>query len=1323
MGSSNTLLTDGTHDDHMAFWTSALGTIADDFHVRQPWLSPAVETGATVTERCPLAPATVALIDELGRGQDAGALVVVVAAASYLLHVYARTAVVAIDSAPLAGDDAGGPAPELIPLVTPVNGGLSVRDYLTQVSAIVGGSYTYRSLPIARFAELRLKRARPRTNVFVAFSGLHVDAGAEAHDLQIRLARTPELTIQLTGRAPAFPDVYLRSFARHLARVLEGFRDRSRRLEDIDVMGDEERQRVLVEYNATDHGKAPDDTIHEIFQQQAGRAGGQAAVRLHEQEITYDTLNRRANQLARVLRADYGIQPGDVVGVITHRSPLTVAGLLGVLKAGGVYLPIDPDYPEERLQFMVADAGVKVLLVHSEHVDRLVSLYETPMFALDIQLEALATSGDDLDPVTTASDPAYIIYTSGSTGQPKAVVLEHRGFVTMVRHHIDAFGVEPADRLLQFYALSFDSSLFEVFVSLLSGATLVMVDRDTINDPARLSSYVAAQQITTLTLPPVYLSTLDRAHLSGVRRYISAGDHCRVEDALQLARTSAYYNSYGPTETSVCVTHYQVDPARRYGSRIPIGKPITGTAIYVLDEHLKPVPAGVVGELAVAGAGVARGYLHRDDLTAEKFVANPFAAGGRLYLTGDLGVWLPDGNLEVIGRKDHQVKIRGYRVELGEIEAVLDQHPLVKESVVIAREDDLGYKRLAAYVTTTGPLDAADLKTLVRSRLPEFMMPSAFVMLDRMPLTANGKVDRKALPAPLDTAAAQDPEAGRPETPAQAALVAIWQEVLGVARVGIHDNLFDLGGDSILIIQIVARARDAGLKLTPNQLFDHQTVAALSEVAVAARPAAATAEQGPIEGEAPLAPMQAWFFEQRFADAHHFNQSVCLEVPPGGIDAAAAASATMALLSQHDVLRLRFAERDGRWTAEYGPMPGTPPFQVVDLSDVPVAEREARLAGIVKATQSAFDLSTGPLIAVTLCQRGAGQPARLIVVAHHLVVDGVSWRILLGDFSTAYAQIVSGAAVTLPAKTLSFRAWTTALDALANGGSGGTSLTAELQYWLAEPAGAQALPVDRPRQPGANTVATTRQVTRTLDAATTTALLQEVPRAYTTEINDVLLAGLALTIQGWTGQNEVLIDLEAHGREELVEDADTSRTVGWFTAQFPVRLRLGAGESPGDAITSIKEQLRAVPQRGAGFGVLRYLSRDAETVRRLQAQPAPEILFNYFGQAGRVLAPELQWALLPGSTDGDISPRALRPHLLDINGMITGGRLDLTWTFSEALHDRATIEALASRYDSTLRLLVDHCRATTTRHYTPSDFPAAGLDQKSLDALVAKLDR
>ena len=1303
----HTLLTDGAHDAHIAFWTGALEAASGDVHVRQPWLSPPPSTASVITHDDVLTPEAVALLDELGRGQDLGRLVILIGAVSLAVQTSTRTSGVVIDTPPLVG---GGD--EVVPLVTSVDRTQSVREYLTTVSERVAGSYSHQPFPVAAFSDLLLKRPRPSTNVLVTYSGLHESFDASAYDLHITMTNDPQGRLRFTGRSPAFSQDYLEAFGRLLLHVLLGFRYRDLRLGDLDVLGDEERHRLLANDSAGDRDAiATPVTIHSLVEAQTARAGSQTAVRLHDVTITYDTLNRRANQLARALQQDYGVQPGDVVGVVTHRSPDTIAGILGVLKAGAVYLPIDPEYPEERLKFLVADAGVKMLLVNSEHFDALMSLYETPMFALDIQLSTLETADSNLDEAGSASDLAYIIYTSGSTGQPKAVLLEHAGFVAMVRHHIAAFGIEPSDRLLQFYGHSFDSSLFEIFVSLASGATLVMVDRDTIADPEQLSTYIDTYGVTTLTLPPVYASTLNPARLSSVRRFVSAGDQCRVEDALRMAATSDYYNSYGPTETSVCVTHYRVDPARTYGSRIPIGKPITGTSIYLLDEAMRLVPTGVVGEICVGGAGLARGYLNRDDLTAEKFVPNPFLPGDRIYRTGDLGVWLADGNLEVIGRTDNQVKVRGYRIELGEIEAVLDQHPQVRESAVIAREDELGHKRLIAYVTSDATVDTADLKTYLRERLPDFMVPSAMTMLAELPLTANGKIDRQTLATRVEPADGADAATGLPETPLQEQLVGVWQEVLGVDRVGIHDNVFDLGGDSIVIIQIVARAREMGIKLAPNQLFDHQTIAALAEVATLAEVTPALeAEQHALEGPIALGPMQAWFFDQEFVDAHHFNQSVCLEIPVGDCNETAAALATRALVEHHDALRLRFVANDGHWSAAYGPVPTVAPFAAVDVPATPDG-----LADAVLACQSGFDLAAGPLIRIHLLKLADGRPWRLLCVAHHLVVDGVSWRVLLNDFSTAYTQALAGAPVTLPAKTVSYGSWTAQLARVAS--------TIESHPWLATPVTEPTMPVDHEAPADANTVGSARDVTRTLDRQTTTALLQDVPRAYTTEINDVLLTGLAMTLQGWTGQPDVLIDLEGHGRDELLDAVDTSRTVGWFTSQFPVTLTLSAQASAGDAIKSVKEQLRAIPDRGAGFGVLRYLGPDPAVTAQLAARPAPQILFNYFGQAGRVLAPDLRWTLAPGATGHDISPRVRRSHLLEINAMVADGCLTTTWTYSSAVHQPHTIEALADQYDAALKRLVDHSRGTDTTQFTPSDFPSAGLDQKSLDALISKLNR
>ena len=635
----------------------------------------------------------------------------------------------------------------------------------------------------------------------------------------------------------------------------------------------------------------------------------------------------------------------------------------------------------------------------------------------------------------------------------------------MVRHHVEAFGIDASDKLSQFYAPSFDSSLFEVFVALTSGATLVMARTEIIKDPAQFSEYIRQHGVTTLTAPPIYLGTLDRGKMGTVKRIVSAGDNAKVEDAREYAKTKDYYNSYGPTETTVCVTHYRVDAAIAYGSRVPIGKPIHNTSIYVLDDGLRLVPEGCIGEICIAGAGLARGYLNRGDLTDAAFVPNPFVPGERLYRTGDLGLWLPDGNLELIGRKDTQVKIRGYRIELGEIEAVLAQYQDVREAVVLAREDQPGDKRLVAYVSSAQALTAAALREYLKSRLPEFMIPSAFVVLPGMPLTANGKIDRKSLPAPQSETGAGSSYAP-PENRVQERLARIWSEVLGVPRVGIHDNFFELGGDSILIIVTVSRANREGLKITPQQMFERQTVAALAEVA--GETIVVETDQGPVTGSAPLTPIQRWFFSQPLDARHHFNQSVMLEIPES-VETEVLREAVKSLIEHHDALRLRFTERNGLWEQQHAPAGGEVPFGVT------VSDDETAIHAQAAQLQASLHLAEGPLLRVQLFRSALGLPSRLLVIVHHLAVDGVSWRVLFEDLALACRQIGDGQPVNLPAKTSSFQECARRLESFSR------THVANLNYWLDEQHWqAPRLPVDRTVPPEANTISSVAEVTISL---------------------------------------------------------------------------------------------------------------------------------------------------------------------------------------------------------------------------------------------------
>jgi amino acid adenylation domain-containing protein/non-ribosomal peptide synthase protein (TIGR01720 family) len=1301
------VLTDSRYGGHAAFWKENLSRLGGDFHFRQNWHSYAPSGKEAIELAFDLRPETRRAVRDLSAGNDAAAFVILLGAFYHALHLHTGATVICVDSPLLKAAVRGGYDPQ-VPLIGEVEPSFTLETYLDRVRRTVADSYTYQDFPISAVWEILLKRgSQARTNVLVWCPAIHERVErSDAYDLVAEINVRPEFRFTLRGKPSAFSQPYLKNFGRHVGNILSQYREFQRPLADISATDEAERERLLNAHDATGGDFPLDKTVPELFYARAAEAPERIAIMAGDRKATYRELNEVSNRLAQFLAQQFGIQPGDVVGLFFDRSELSVIGLLSILKAGAVYLPMDSEYPPDRLMFMSTDAKAKALLIHSDQLPRLTDLSDIPMFALDIQLPTLTTSPSDLAPSVSENQPAYIIYTSGSTGKPKGVVLEHRGLVNTVLHHINAFGVGPADRLSQFYSASFDSSLFEIFVALLSGATLVLIPKETISDPKQFANYIESQGVTMLTVPPVYLSTLDRAKLHSVKKIVSAGDNARLEDAMELARTKSYYNSYGPTETSICITHYRMDKGIRYGSRIPIGKPISNTSIYLLDENLALVPEGCIGEICVGGVAVARGYLNRDDLTEQAFTANPFAPGERLYRTGDLGVWLPDGNLELIGRKDTQVKIRGYRIELGEIESILSQHPNVREAAVLAREDRPGDKRLFAYVTLTRPVTTADLRDYLKKQLPEFMLPSAFVVLADMPVTANGKIDRKALPALQGLEERRALEVPQNET--QQKLSEIWKDALGVQQVGINDNFFELGGDSILIIQMLSQAAKHGLKLTPQQVFEHQTIAALADVAGSVE--AVRAEQGIISGQVPLLPMQKWFFSQQIEERHHYNQSVMLEVP-ANLETELLRDCLEHLLAHHDALRSRFSLREGQWAQEIVAEQQPVPFDVVDLFGLRAEERDTEIERRAARLQAGLDLTDGPLIRVQLFRLDSDR-ARLLLIIHHLVVDGVSWRVLLEDFYTAYQQRLRREPIQLPPKTTSTKEWASRLRDYAS------SLGNEFEYWLDEArTRAGGIPVDYARE--ANLSGSGDEMIIALGQTETHALLQEAPRAYNTQINDILLTALALTLKEWTGHDCLLIDLEAHGREDLFPDIDLSRTVGWLTATYPALLRVDEGDL-GGALRSVKEQLRQVPRNGIGYGLLRYLG-DQEG--RFASQPRADIVFNYLGQADRMLGLGGDWLPILGANGGDRAGRSMRSHLLEVNGIVVGGQLRLAWAYSRKVHSPETIERLAEHYAENLRSLIAHCCSVEVSSYTPSDFPAARIDQKSLDLLMGRINQ
>ncbi|NJP18558.1 MAG: AMP-binding protein, partial [Hydrococcus sp. CRU_1_1] len=652
--------------------------------------------------------------------------------------------------------------------------------------------------------------------------------------------------------------------------------------------------------------------------------------------------------------------------------------------------------------------------------------------------------------------------------------------------------------------------------------------------------------------------------------------------------------------------------------------------------------------------------LNQPRLTAQRFIPNPFSndAGSRLYRTGDKARYLSDGNIEFLGRIDYQVKVRGFRVELGEIEAALNQHPAIAAGVVLLQEENSGNPSLVAYATLQPEqiITATVLRNYLESKLPNYMVPNAFVILPELPLTTNGKIDRKALPAQDSSQRIAETEYIAPVTPVEEILAGIWQEILGIEKVGVRDNFFELGGDSILSLQIVAKTHQAGLHITPKQIFQHQTIAEL--VSVVNTAIQNSAEQGIVAGLFPLTPIQRWFFEQNFSFPNHWNQSILLETK-SKIDPFLLEKAVQKLLEHHDILRLGFEEKS------YGFQPyilseRTALVTQIDLSNLPLEQLKKEIVKTANDFQASFNLLTEPLIKVGLFDLGTEQSGRLLVVIHHLVVDDLSWRILLEDLQVIYQQLVQKKTIKLPLKTTSFKQWANRIQIYAQS----QELHTELDYWLAMLARpVKSLPKDYPGED--NLLTDTNTIAVTLGIEDTQALLKEVPSVYRTQINDILLTALVETFAQWTGERSLLFDLEGHGREELFEDIDLSRTVGWFTSIYPVLLDLEQAIEPSAALKATKEQLRSIPQHGIGYGLLRYLIQEPKVTELLNSLPRSEICFNYLGQHDQVLAQSTFFKTALESSGNGVNLLNGRSYLFEINSAVEFGSFQIRFSYSK----------------------------------------------------------
>jgi amino acid adenylation domain-containing protein/non-ribosomal peptide synthase protein (TIGR01720 family) len=1118
------------------------------------------------------------------------------------------------------------------------------------------------------------------------------------YPLTVVVAPGPRLSLRVTSTDPRFPD-------NTVARVL----DRLAVLLDAMAVAPQARIADLPWLCPADVAELPppvvrpdyqgDEVLPALLAKAVTRHGAATALSWGEERWSYDRLWRESGRIAAAL-VRRGVGPEHRVGLAAERSAALVAAIAGILRAGAAYVPLDPAYPPARLAYMAADAGLSAVLTGAGTVlpDLPAGL---PVLALDTLLSEAEPGGVDL-PALVPDNAAYVIYTSGSTGRPKGVVVTHRNVARLFQSTRAAFAFGAEDVWTLFHSYAFDFSVWELWGPLLHGGRLVVVPYWTSRDPAAMVELVRRERITVLNQTPsafrAFLAAeAATAPLDHLRLVIFGGEaldprSLAVWTARHGTARPALVNMYGITETTVHVTLRRLADGDIAGGVSVIGAPLGDLSLHVLDPSLRPVPVGVAGELFVGGAGLARGYLDRPGLTAQRFLPDPWAAepGARLYRTGDLARRLPGGDLAYLGRIDQQVKVRGFRIELAEIEAALERHPMVRAAAVTARRDLAGETRLAAYVVADGPPpDTGELRRFVGETLPDYMIPAAFVTLAALPLTRNGKLDRDALPEP-ETARRKTADTLAPRNDREAALAEEWSTVLGIEGIGVDDNYFSLGGDSIKAIQVVSRLLRRGLKLKIRDLLRTPTIAALAPLLIDATTVKTRRHPG---GPAPLAPLQARFLEQHLVDPAHFNYSLLLRADHP-LDPVAVAAAGNALLRHHDALRLRFFRRDGVWMQEVTP-PVPVVFTSVDLTGS--ANPTEDLAAHAATEQRGLDPATGRLLRLALYRRDDAD--RVLLLVHHLAVDGISARILMEDFIQAYSAIRRGGVPELPAVSDDFLAWTTALPSL--------DLAAEEAWW----APVETAPFGRLPETGTagGRYRDARAVDVKLDEGVGRALLVDANTAFGTTTEDLLLTALGRALQRCHGAEASLIALEGHGREDLVPGLDLSRTLGWFTSLFPVRIELPADRDPGWHIRATKDMLRRVPSKGAGYGVLRYLRNDTTC-------PSPQIVFNYLG--GFQENPGNGFTVAIEPTGPSVNPDALRPFPLEVMGLVSGGRLVLSLIHDSRLSD-ATVAALADAFKQELVIVAGEGLRTTSSQVTPSDFTLTDLGPDELDEIIS----
>jgi amino acid adenylation domain-containing protein len=1238
----------------------------------------------------------------MGKSESVTLFMTLLAGFQLLLSRYAGHQDIAV-GAPIAGrrwketEGLIGFFVNTLTLRTQIEPHFSIRDMLSAVRETTLEAYAHQDVPYEKLIEeLQPERDLSRAPLFqVTFTWHNVPRGESAlpgltlsevgvsfptakFELMLMLGETEGC---IDGLICYARDLYeprtIDRLAKHLELVLQMMAaDTGQRISELALLTSTERHQVLEQWNDTGYQQGPEQCAHELFEQQVQRTPTALALTYEGTHLTYQELDQRANQLAHYLTA-LGVGPEMQIGVCLERSPEMMVAVLGILKAGGVYVPLDPQYPLDRLDYVLADSGAPVLITQEDLRGRLPAR-PIHVICLDTEWEQIAKEAVYKPEIQVcALNLSYVIYTSGSTGRPKGVGITHGGACNLALAQSRLFGLGAGSSVLQFASLSFDASAWEWLMTLTSGARLVLAPSETLMPGLELTQLLERESINMVTLPPSALAALPEAHLPQLHTLVVAGEACTPDLAEKWGRNRRMLNAYGPSETTVCATV----SAPLTGDAITIGSPIANMQVYVLDEGGQPLPPGVIGELYIGGAGLARAYHGQPELTAARFVPNPFShrAGDRLYRTGDMARWLPNGNVQFFGRKDHQVKLRGHRIELGEIEAVLSGNPGVADCVVVFRGEHAAEQHLVAYFVRSGAASSeanvAGLREDLRSRLPEYMVPSIFVALQELPLTPNGKVDRKSLPEPERTREEKGYVAPRSAT--EEILCGIWKEMLKLERMGVEDNFFEVGGHSLLATQVISRVRQVfSVDLPLRDIFESPTVATLASRIDHERQKGSLLESPPIlrvRREIPLplsyAQQRLWFIDQFEPGSATYNIPLAVRLL-GELDKQALDRSLHEIVRRHEVLRTKFPQTDG-----------VPVQQIaeelefhVEESDLrywpgPSREQEAiRMVQVDAGTP--FDLATGPLFRIKLLHLEERDYV-LLVTMHHMVSDAWSMGILMREFTELYEAYRIGAPSPLPELAVQYadfsvwqREWLK-----------GEVLERQLDYWRKQLA--QVLAIDMPSDHSRLAFRSHRGAVEKFELPEeATRGLRRLSQEQGLTLYMVLLAAFQVLLGQYTGRTDIAVGSPIANRNRM----ETEGLIGFLVNTIVLRVDLSGDPTFLQLLARVREVVLAAQEhQDLPFEML---VQELHPERYLSQNPVVPVMFSLQTQN-----PE-EASLTGLQVRGLEMPRDSAKFDLLLQMWDLQGRLGGTWEYSTDLFDPKTIQRLNAHFVQLMRSIL-----------------------------------